>query len=116
MQLIMEMTPQGLINNIKQAREHSISIGKQEKELDQKVMDLMHVLEYYPLNAVQLTKVAKELRETKKIRRQLKEERCQWQSVFSHIKESNVVNNTAERQVRYLNESIASYNKWIGGK
>lgn len=107
------MTPQNLIDAIKEAREHSKSIEIEEKLLDKKVQDLMHVLEYYPLNAVQLVKVAKKLRETKQVRRLLKEERCRWQSVFAHIKESKVVDNSAERQKRYMQESIESYKKWI---
>lgn len=107
------MTPQILIDTIKRARAHSDDIGKREKELDKKVQDLMHVLEYYPLNAVQLVKVAKKLRETKQVRRLLKEERCHWQSVFSHIRETRVIDNSAERHTRYLQESIESYKKWM---
>ena len=107
------MTPQLLIDTIAQARKHSEEVAKREKELDKMVQDLMHVLEYYPLNAVQLIKVAKKIRDTKRIRRQLKEERCHWQSVFSHIKESKVIDNSVERQERYLQESIESYKKWM---
>ena len=87
---------------------------KEAREIDQKVNDLYHILEYCALDAVQLAKVTKELREVLKERRQKKERMyVLWGVVDPNSKSSfeKILQNSEKRQKEYAKESKTSYEK-----
>lgn len=108
----------GIINEFKQLNEDA---DKNISALDAKINDLYHIIEYLPLNAVELSKVMKVLRESLNARREWKDCRANATSSLSKLSSSDLSHYksrtkiTDERNEKYYKESLVSYNIHIKG-
>ena len=77
------------------------------------VNDLYHILEFVKLDAVQMSKVAKQLRQALQTRRKLKEDSILFQSILdtttSKIKPDELIQRQNNRISKYIEESHASF-------
>lgn len=105
---------------IKEFHDFSAESVKNLSELDTKINDLYHIIEYVPLDAVKASKVLKELKKSLNERRRWKD--CNANLSASLHKLNGVdpsiyekrVAVTEERNAKYLQESLESYQKHFG--
>ncbi len=92
---------------------------KQSSPIDKKIINLYHILELTPLNAVKTTKVTKELKETLRVRRENKKflrfEQSFHKELLEIKKRIEVVRANIKLDVhRYTRESEIGYQELFG--
>ena len=92
---------------------------KQSSPIDKKIINLYHILELTPLNAVKTTKVTKELKETLRLRREnknfLRFEQSFHKELLEIKKRIEVVRANIKLDVhRYTHESEIGYQELFG--
>lgn len=90
----------------------------EQSTIDKSINDFYHMLEYLPLNACQLSKVAKQLKLALQARRALKEminvNQVVLQGSVEKLKtREEIMQRTADRDATYRAEAKAAFNKFF---
>ena len=109
------------ISSIEKLKKHKIDLNNKLGDLDRQVNDHYHIIELIPLNASELSTVTKNLRALLKTRRELKEKVIAVSNFLSSIVEKTksldiYELNAQNREKKYLEEALVSYEKTFGKK
>lgn len=91
-------------------------LNTEQSTLDKKIIDLTHIIEYCSLNAVEMSKVYIELRNTLRERREVKESLSALQSFYDRKEtfcSTPVVENMNNRHLKYKKESNENLKKYF---
>ena len=111
----MVTTLQNVSKNLSEQRS---KLGTELSNLDAQVNHIYHVIELLPLNAAEMSKITKKLKELLVLRRSVKEDiNTVTQMMENKVGVIHTVKNKSlERKKQYTAEALSSYNRIFGKK